>query len=711
MERHAIERLGRCTVHGVAEIFVLQHQDDAPAGLLGAFLAARADLDVRTVRVDADELPALGSTADEPARIVVLGADASAVGTGSQGWVAEEVALLRRAALRGIPILGICFGAQTLSAALGGGVHRLERPQIGWSTMATSDPQALPAGPWLSWHEDAVTPPPRATVLAHDDVCVQAYAAGPHLAVQFHPEVTLPIVDGWIDADGRDLADRVYDPSALREASAEHAAGRGEERAAAVRAVARPLSARPRNVHGPRIAIDTVRRMLIPGAPQDDDLLELRARLVADVLPPDTPWFDAHTHIGQHDPDGLTATPDELLAGLDRAGHARALVFPMHEPAGYEAANAEVRGVCAASAGRLQSLVRVDPDHPDALDEVRRGLDAGAVGVKLHPRSDAFALPHPVVDQLAAVLAAAGGGVLLFHAGRGIPALGPSAVAIAERHPQVRLILAHTGVSDLGLVAEPASRLPNLCFDTSWWQVDDMLQMYATIPPGQIHYASDMPYGGGVFASLAMIRCALQAGLSAEAIASIAGGQLQRVLDGEPRARSRPGPGGRRPRGRPSADGPPGLATRDLLSRHRDAVELPGRRRRRAAEPRAPGVRDRHRRSGARPGRRTGRGRPGAHRLGRTAGARRAAPPSGPRSGHRRPACRRCRGGHAASRRGTCRFPVDGSPPLWEHGRVGWGTIRRALAALLIALPLAASSAFGADEPVPAAAELAPRGR
>ncbi|WP_372790454.1 amidohydrolase family protein [Paraconexibacter sp.] len=283
--------------------------------------------------------------------------------------------------------------------------------------------------------------------------------------------------------------------------------------------------------------------MLIPGAPQDDDILELRARHVAQVLPPDAPWFDAHTHIGQHDPDGLTATPQELLAGLDRAGHAQALVFPMHEPAGYATANAEVRAVCAASSGRLRSLVRIDPDHPDALDEARLGLDEGAVGIKLHPRSDAFLLPHPVVDQLAALLARAGGGILLFHAGRGIPALGPSAVAIAERHPEVRLILAHTGVSDLGLVAEPASRLPNLCFDTAWWQIDDMLQMYATIPPGQIHYASDMPYGGGVFASLAMVRCAVQAGLGAEAIAAIAGGQLQRVLDGHPPLDLGPAPG------------------------------------------------------------------------------------------------------------------------------------------------------------------------
>ncbi|PTL60095.1 amidohydrolase family protein [Paraconexibacter algicola] len=288
--------------------------------------------------------------------------------------------------------------------------------------------------------------------------------------------------------------------------------------------------------------------MLIPGAPQDDDLLELHARTLAASVPEGTVWLDAHTHIGQNDPDGVTCTREEVLAGLDRAGHAGAVVFPTHEPDGYAAFNAAVRADAAASGGRLRTLVRVDPGHPDAVEEARAGLEAGAVGVKLHPRSDAFGLPHPTVDALGDLLGEWGvrsgrDPILLFHAGRGIPALGPSAVALAERHPNVRLILAHTGVSDLGLVAEPASRLPNLCFDTSWWQVDDMLQMYATIPPGQIHYASDMPYGGGVFASLALMRCAVQAGHGPDVVAAMAGAQLQRVLDGEPPLDLGPAPG------------------------------------------------------------------------------------------------------------------------------------------------------------------------
>src|SRR5690349_15775255 len=64
------------------------------------------------------------------------------------------------------------------------------------------------------------------------------------------------------------------------------------------------------------------------------------------------PLYDAHTHVGQDDPDGVKQTPDELLAKLARVG-ARAVVFPMHEPAGYPPANDRVLEAAAGSDGKL----------------------------------------------------------------------------------------------------------------------------------------------------------------------------------------------------------------------------------------------------------------------------------------------------------------------------------------------------------------------
>lgn len=248
-------------------------------------------------------------------------------------------------------------------------------------------------------------------------------------------------------------------------------------------------------------------------------------------LPPSA-WFDAHTHIGQNDPDGQTATADEIVAGLDAAGHGRALTFAMHEPDGYRDANDVVLAACEASDGRLLPLARIAPRDPDALVEAERCLDAGARGFKLHPRSDAFALTDPNVERVIA-LAAERRMPVLFHAGRGIPELGADAVTLAERYPDARLILAHAAVSDLGLIAAHAARLPNLFFDTAWWHPGDLLQLFATVPSGRILYASDMPYGPGLFSAFATMRCAHAVGLSASALELLAGGQLARILDGE----------------------------------------------------------------------------------------------------------------------------------------------------------------------------------
>jgi hypothetical protein len=251
----------------------------------------------------------------------------------------------------------------------------------------------------------------------------------------------------------------------------------------------------------------------------------------------DAEWFDAHTHIGQNDPDGRKATPKEILGGLDAAGHQRALLFAMHEPDGYAQANDAVLAAAATSNGRLEALARIAPNAEDALAEARRCLEAGARGFKLHPRSDAFGLPHPVV------VAHEARAPVLFHAGRGIPHLGEAVVDLARRYPGARLILAHAGISDLGWIADEAVVLENLFFDTAWWNVADQLQLYTSIPPGRILYASDMPYAPGLLAAYVFLRVARAVGHGPEVMRSIAGEQLARIVAGEQPADLGPAPG------------------------------------------------------------------------------------------------------------------------------------------------------------------------
>src|SRR2546423_11683089 len=95
--------------------------------------------------------------------------------------------------------------------------------------------------------------------------------------------------------------------------------------------------------------------------------------------------LDAHPHTGANDPEGVKQSADELLALLDHVP-ARAVVFPMHEPDGYPPANDHVLDAAASSDGRLFAYCRVDP-RANAVAEARRCLDAGARGIKLHPRA------------------------------------------------------------------------------------------------------------------------------------------------------------------------------------------------------------------------------------------------------------------------------------------------------------------------------------
>ena len=243
--------------------------------------------------------------------------------------------------------------------------------------------------------------------------------------------------------------------------------------------------------------------------------------------------FDAHTHVGQNDPDGMKQTPEELVSSLQAAGARGAFTFPFHEPHGYRAANdAVIEAARRAPDGLLVPFCRVDP-HDDPLPEAQRALDAGARGIKLHPRAEQFTLAHPGVKPLIA-LADERSLPVLIHAGRGIPALALHAIQLAEDFPNAKLILAHAGTSDLSWIWRAAADLPNLLFDTAWWIPADLEALFSLVPPGQIVFASDAPYGNTFLSASFQLRWALQLRLSADQISSIAGGQSLRIAAGEP---------------------------------------------------------------------------------------------------------------------------------------------------------------------------------
>ena len=131
-------------------------------------------------------------------------------------WLLPEIAWVREALDRDIPVLGICFGGQLMSRALGGTVSKAPKPEIGWTAIHTDDPELVAAGPWFQFHYDRWTVPEGATEIARNSVASQAFTIGRSLALQFHPELTASTLEGWLEEGGTPqvIADG-QDPEAL----------------------------------------------------------------------------------------------------------------------------------------------------------------------------------------------------------------------------------------------------------------------------------------------------------------------------------------------------------------------------------------------------------------------------------------------------------------------------------------------------------------
>ncbi|SRR6266571_2883104 len=191
-------------------VLVVRHHEEDSAGLIGeAFEARGAEIGVHMFPADGP-LPGL----DGIDHVVVLGALNSVYDDAA--WIADELAWLRRAGEAGVPVLGICFGAQALAAAFGGRVTAAAAKEIGWTVIDSHDPGLVPPGPWLEFHGDRCHLPPQARLLASNGTGPQAFAVGTHLGVQFHPEVDGPQLRLWLEAGGREEAAREgVDPDRL----------------------------------------------------------------------------------------------------------------------------------------------------------------------------------------------------------------------------------------------------------------------------------------------------------------------------------------------------------------------------------------------------------------------------------------------------------------------------------------------------------------
>jgi len=211
----------------MSAVWVFQHLDAEPPGLIGTVLE-RLGHELRVFRSDRGELPR--RLEPECAGLVVMGGPMAVYETGRWPWIGAEIARLREAVDAGLPVLGMCLGAQLLAAAAGARVYPGgQGKEIGWAEVTLSDTgRADPlcaallepgqaAASVFQWHGDTFDLPPGAEALASSArYPQQAFRVGrAAYGFQFHFEVTEPVIRDWVARWPADVLGAGLDPAAI----------------------------------------------------------------------------------------------------------------------------------------------------------------------------------------------------------------------------------------------------------------------------------------------------------------------------------------------------------------------------------------------------------------------------------------------------------------------------------------------------------------
>jgi GMP synthase (glutamine-hydrolysing) len=164
--------------------------------------------------------------------LVILGGEMNVDEIAAYPHLASERALVRAAVDRGVPVLGICLGAQMLARALGAEVCRLPARETGFTPV---DPTpALDGDPLFGAfqpgervfqsHQDAFALPHGSDLLLKGRVVDnQAFRFGDHAwGMQFHLEVSEAKFERWLARNVGRVRDWGGDADDIRRTAADH---------------------------------------------------------------------------------------------------------------------------------------------------------------------------------------------------------------------------------------------------------------------------------------------------------------------------------------------------------------------------------------------------------------------------------------------------------------------------------------------------------
>lgn len=208
------------------QVLILQH---VPWEKPGRILTNLDDLGMGTLTLNIakkkkPDLPDF----NEIAGVVIMGGPMGATDYDEYPGLKVEAKLARAAISVGKPVLGVCLGHQIIATALGAKLNHGEAPEIGFGPIKRVDKHDY-FSMWdkqidvLHWHNDVVGLPAEAQLLARSNATkVQAFRIGTALGLQFHLEVSAPLLEEWLDEPSmvKDLKAAGGSKSQLRDAFA-----------------------------------------------------------------------------------------------------------------------------------------------------------------------------------------------------------------------------------------------------------------------------------------------------------------------------------------------------------------------------------------------------------------------------------------------------------------------------------------------------------
>lgn len=201
------------------------------AGTFGPVLAERG-IGLTYLQAGRDDLsPALDADL-----VLVLGGPIGINEVERYPFLIDELKLISAVVEEGLPVVGICLGAQALAAVLGARVYPGVQKELGWDQLVLTDEgKASPLGVLeglhiLNWHGDTFDLPADATRLASTAITPnQAFSYGPNvLALQFHVELPKEDMERWLIGHTLELANSNVDLGQMRAATARYAPATNE---------------------------------------------------------------------------------------------------------------------------------------------------------------------------------------------------------------------------------------------------------------------------------------------------------------------------------------------------------------------------------------------------------------------------------------------------------------------------------------------------